>query len=95
MDNYHLDTHLLLDEVVTLVNINKRILGLAVKQAENRKSYVDKSSIVLGLVTYSYRHILASFVIEYGGRLAAHAHAFLLGMSTKVVQDGRHSRRSL
>ena len=90
--------HLLLDGVVTTVYRNTRqretgeIPGYAAKLVEDRKFYADKTSGRPVARIHGGLHTLVPFAVEDGGRLGAHAHAFLRALAERAVEQGRMSR---
>ena len=42
--------------------------------------------------TYGGHHVLVPFVMEAGGRLGAHGHAFLMELARKAMKAGMHNR---
>ncbi len=90
--------HLLLDGVVTSVYRNTRqretanIPGYAAKQVEDRKFYADKTSDRPVARIHGGLHTLVPFAVEDGGRLGAHAQAFLRSLAERAVRQGRWSR---
>ena len=93
--------HLLLDGVVTIVYKNTRhretgeIPGYAAKLVKDKKFYADKTSKRPVARIHGGMHTLISFAVEDGGRLGAHAHAFLRSLANRVVRQGRRSRSQL
>ncbi len=93
--------HLLLDGVVTTVYRNTRqretgvIPGYAAKLAEDRKFYADKTSERPVARPHGGLHTLVPFAVEDGGRLGAHAQAFLRALAERAVAQGRMSRPPL
>jgi len=91
--------HLLLDDVVTTVYMNIRqretgeISGYAAKLVEDtnftptRPQNGSLPGSVVGCTLCSYL-----FALEDGGRLGAHAHAFLRSLAGRVFHHGRRSR---
>ncbi len=83
LDFFAEDRHLVIDAVVTTVYRNTAIRGVAsihgnaAKHAEDRKPLVDKSSVELIAAIHGGPHVLVPFAIEDGGRLGAHALAYL------------------
>ena len=99
LEYYARGRHLLLDGVVTIVYRNTRqrvtgeIPGYAVKLMEDRKFYADKTSARhIAKIHGGMMHTLLPFAVEDGGRLGAHAHAFLRSLAERVVRQGRGSR---
>ena len=93
--------HLLSDGVVTTVYKNTRqretgeIPGYAAKLAEDRKFYADKTSERPVAKIHGGLHTLVPFAVEDGGRLGAHAQAFLRALAERAVGQGRRSRPPL
>ncbi len=93
--------HLLLDGVVTTVYQNTRqreigeIPGYVAKRVEDRKFYADKSSERPVARIHGGLHTLVPFAVEDGGRLGAHAQAFLRILAERAVRQGRRSRPPL
>ena len=93
--------HLLLDGVVTTVYRNTKLRettevhGYAAKLVEDRKFYADKASEQPVARIHGGRHTLVPFAVEDGGRLGAHAHAFLHTLAERAVRQGRRSRAQL
>jgi len=98
LDYYNPAHHLLLDGVVTTTYRNTRqretgeIAGFAAKLVEDRKFYADKTSERPVARIHARKHTLVPFAVEDGGRLGAHAQAFLRTLAERVVQHGRRSR---
>ena len=101
LDFYAPGRHLLLDGVVTTVYRNTRqretceIPGYAAKLVEDRKFYADKTSERPVPRIYGGLHTLVPFAVEDGGRLGAHAQAFLQTWAERAVGQGRRSRPPL
>ena len=91
LDYHALGRHLLLEGVVTMVYRNTRqretggIPGYTAKQVEDIKLYADKSSERPVARIHGGLHTLAPFAVEDGGRLGAHAQAFLRSLAKMVV----------
>jgi hypothetical protein len=62
---------------------------------EERKFYADKASEWHVARIHGGRHILISFAVEDGGRLGAHAEAFLHTLAEWAVRQGRRIRAQL
>jgi hypothetical protein len=81
-----------LDGVVTTLYKNTRqretreIPGYATKLAEDKKFYADKISERLAAKIHGGRRTLVPFAIEDGGRLDAHAQAFLRSLAERAVR---------
>ena len=92
LDFYAPGRRLLLDGVVTTVYMNTRLWETtevpryAAKLVEDRKFYADKTSERPVARIYGGRHTLIPFAVEDGGRLGAHAHAFLHTLAERVVR---------
>ncbi len=90
--------HRLLDGVVTIVYKNTRqgetgeIPGYAAKLVEDITCYVDRTSDRPVAKIHGGMHTLAPFAVEDGGRLGAHAHAFLRSLARRVVRGSKRSR---
>jgi len=56
------------------------------------KFYADKTSEWPVAMIHGGEHTLVSFAIEDGGRMGAHAHAFIGTLAERDVQPGRRSR---
>jgi hypothetical protein len=84
--------HLLLDGVVTIVYMNTRqretgkIPGYAAKLVEDKKFYADKTSYRPVVRIHGGLHTLVPFAVEDGGRLGAHAQAFLRSLVERAVR---------
>jgi len=93
--------HLLLDGVVTTVYRNTRqretgdIPGYAAKLVEDRKFYADKVAERPVARIHGGMHTLIPFAVEDGGRLGAHAQAFLRSLAERAVRQGRRSRPAM
>ncbi len=93
--------HLLLDGFVTSVCRNTRhretgdIPGFAAKLVEDMKFYADKTSKRPVARIHGGLHTLVPFAVEDGGRLGAHAQAFLRALAERAVRHGRRSRPPL
>ena len=59
---------------------------------EIRKFYADKTSERPDAKIHGGKHTLVPFAIEDGGRLGAHAQAFLRTLAERVARQGRRSR---
>ena len=98
LDYYAPGRHLLVDGVVTTVYRNTRqretgdIPGYAAKLVEDRKFYADRTSERPVARIYGGLHTLVPFAVEDGGRLGAHAQAFLRTLAERAVRHGRRSR---
>ena len=98
LDYHALERHLLLDGVVTTAYMNTRqretreIPGYAAKLVEDRKFYADEVSERPVAKIHGGRHTLVPFAVEDGGRLGAHAQAFLRSLVERAVRQGRRSR---
>jgi hypothetical protein len=101
LDFYAPGRHLLLDGVLTTVYRNTRqretgeIPGYAAKLVEDRKFYADKTSERPVAKIHGGLHTLVPFAVEDGGRLGAHAQAFLRALAERAVEQGRRSRPPL
>ena len=101
LDYHSPGRHLLLDGVVTSVYRNTRqketseIPGYAAKLVEDRKFYADKTSERPVARIHGGLHTLVPFAVEDGGRLGAHAQAFLRTLAERAVSQGRRSRPAL
>ena len=91
MDFYAHGRYLLLDGVATTVYRNMRLRettevpGYAAKLVEDRKFYADKASERHVARIHGGRHTLIPFAVDDGGRLGAHAHAFLHTLAEQAV----------
>jgi len=98
LDFYAHERHLLLNGVVTTVYKNARLRettevpGYAAKLVEDRKFYADKVSERHVARIHGGLHTLIPFAVENGGRLGAHAQAFLHMLAERAVRQGRRSR---
>ena len=98
LDFYAHGCHLLLDGVVITVYRNTRLRettgvpGYAAKLVEDRKFYADKALEWRVARIHGGRHTRIPFAVEDGGRLGAHAHAFLHTLAEWAVRQGRRSR---
>ncbi len=87
--------HLLLDGVVTTVYRNTKqretgdIPGYAAKLVEDMKFYADMTSERPVARIHGGLHTLVPFAVEDGGRLGAHARAFLRTLAERAVRQGR------
>jgi hypothetical protein len=101
LDFYALWHHLLLDGVVILVYMNTilretmEVPGYAAKMVEDMKFYADKASERPVARIHGGLHTLIPFAVEDGGRLGAHAQAFLHSLAKRAVRQGRRSRAQL
>ncbi len=97
LDYHALGRHLLLDGVVTSVYRNTRqretgdIPGFAAKLVEDRKFYADKTFGRPVARIHGGLHTPVPFAVEDGGRLGAHAQAFLRVLAERAVRQGRRS----
>ena len=98
MLDYHAPgRHLLLDGVVTTAYKNTRqreareIPGYAAKLVEDKKFYADKISERPTAKIHGGRHTLVPFAVEDGGKLGAHAQAFLRSLAERAVRQGRRT----
>jgi len=69
-----------------------RHTGYAAKLVEARKLYADKISERPAAKINGGRYTLVRFAVENGGRLGAHAHAFLRSLAERADCQGRRSR---
>ena len=98
MDYHAPGRHLLLDGVVTTAYMNTRqrktweIPGYATKLVEDNKFSADKISEQPAAMIHGGRHTLVPFAVEDGGRLGAHAQAFLRSLAELALRQGRRSR---
>ena len=69
--------------------------GYAAKLVENKKFYADKASERPVARIHGGLHTLIPFAVEDGGRLGAHAQAFLHTLAERAVRLGRRSRAQL
>jgi len=101
LDFYAPGRHLLLDGVVTTVYKNTRlrettqVTEYAAKLVEDRKFYADKTSERHVARIHGGLHTLIPFAVEDGGRLGAHAQAFLCTLAERAVRQGWRSRAQL
>jgi hypothetical protein len=101
LDFYAPGRHLLPDGVVTTVYRNTRLRettevpGYAAKLVEDRKFYAEKTSERHVARIHGGLHTLIPFAVEDGGRLGAHAQAFLRTLAERAVRQGRRSRAQL
>jgi hypothetical protein len=101
LDYYSPEHHLMLDGVITTVYKNTRqgetweIPGYATKLVEVRKFYADNTSEWHVARIHGGKHTFVPFAIEDGGRLGAHAHAFLRTLAERAVRQGQRSRAPL
>ena len=62
---------------------------------EDRKFYADKTSERPIARIHGGLHTLIPFAMDDGGRLEAHAQAFLCTLAERAVRQGRRSRAQL
>ena len=62
---------------------------------EDRKFYADKTSERPVAKIHGGLHTLVLFAVEDGGRLGAHAQAFLCTLAERAIRQGRRSHAQL